>query len=62
MEEYGAELCRRCGSDTRVVDTRYNSQGIKWRRRKCIRCGYTYHTKEVFMTETKRRYKEDEKT
>lgn len=55
MEELGAELCRRCGGETRVVDTRYNSQGVKWRRRKCLVCGYRYHTKEVFYGEVKPR-------
>lgn len=49
MEEYGAEMCKRCGGDTFVAETRVNSHGVKWRRRVCKQCGYRYHTKEVYV-------------
>ena len=61
MEEIGAELCRRCGGETKVVDIRYNSRGVKWRIRKCKACGYRYHTTEVYIGDVKERSADDEK-
>lgn len=37
--------CPECGSDTKVLDTRFN-----WRRRQCLNCNHKFNTVESITT------------
>lgn len=40
-------LCVACSHDTKVIDTRVDSRGWRWRRRVCLACGMRFNTYEV---------------
>lgn len=45
-------LCTECKSDaTRVLETRIDGRGWRWRRRVCKTCGCRFNTAEVPATE-----------
>lgn len=39
--------CPTCGGDTGVLNTRAREGGYVYRRRKCVRCGDRFSTREV---------------
>lgn len=39
--------CSKCGSDTKVLETRANEDGLPKRRRECLSCGYRFNTLEI---------------
>ncbi len=42
-------FCPKCGRESRVVDTRFRSNGALRRRRKCCECGHAWSTIEVSL-------------
>lgn len=40
-------LCPECRSESRVIDTRLDSRGWRWRRRVCNGCNERFNTYEL---------------
>lgn len=47
MKKYFVKTCYDCGSNTKVVDSRERELGQLYRRRKCLKCGFTFSTIEI---------------
>lgn len=41
------KYCKKCGSDSRIYDSRMNADGSVIRRRKCYKCGHKWMTIEI---------------
>jgi len=39
--------CRKCGSQGRVVNSRTDPRGYRWRRRECKPCNWRWNTYET---------------
>lgn len=46
---YATRYCPFCGCDSDVIDSRTGKKGDIWRRRKCVKCGAKWSTKEVIV-------------
>ncbi len=41
-------ICRQCGAQSDVIDSRPRREGLEWRRRyRCRRCSYRFTTVEI---------------
>lgn len=50
--------CRACGSDkSKVVDSRAQEDGGRWRRRECLVCEQRFSTIEIYVEEAEGRRK-----
>lgn len=50
MELHSTEVCKVCGGDTKVVDSRIE-EGIRIRRRECLCCRERYTTIEIMQSD-----------
>ena len=44
--------CPCCGRETRIIDSRPNSEGVR-RRHRCMECGYRFSTMETIVEKPK---------
>lgn len=52
-ERTAMKFCKKCGSDSRIYDSRINADGSVVRRRKCYQCGRKWTTIEIDYWEYK---------